>query len=225
MKSEQVGTDSSGWRALFEERHGRGAYERLLIELRQPCMTFAAIAKRLGVTREVVRQWQISLLPEAPRGLERRRLCAAFRQRRRLLEDPLFRDFYRHARRHTVPDRIELVQGTAGYRRRMARIGTHVVALRSARPMSAEGMRLAAAPGYRLATYRGTADFVYYRLTRDEFLLMPAHHLRARETRFVEASGARFGEFKNTFVALDMGADRNEAQAVEHQCEEKATCT
>lgn len=211
MTSDRVDTGGSSWRTLFEERHGRGAYERLLADLRQPCITFAAIAKRLGVTREVVRQWQMALLPDAPRGLERRRLCAAARQKRRLLQDPLFRDFYRHARAQLASARIELVQASAGYRRRMVRIDTRIIALRSARSS-------ATAPEYRLATYRGSAAFVYYRLTRDEYLLMPARHLRARERRFVDASGSRYQEFKNTFAALDAPADRQDAPAVEYRC-------
>ena len=66
MKPDRVHINGSDWCTLFEERHGPGAYERLLDDLRQPCVTFATIAKRLGVTRERVRQWQMELLPDAP---------------------------------------------------------------------------------------------------------------------------------------------------------------
>ena len=90
MTVEDVESSSRRWRILFEERHGAGAYERLLAELGQPCVTFAAIAKRLGVTRERVRQWQLALLPDAPRGHERQRQCARWRHKRRLFADPLF---------------------------------------------------------------------------------------------------------------------------------------
>src|SRR5262245_57949942 len=95
---EPLGVVDPRWLALFEDRYGASAYERLLEDLRRPCLTFAAIARRFGVTRERVRQWQQQLLPDAPRGHERKRLCALHQRRRRLLEDPLVRTFIRHAR-------------------------------------------------------------------------------------------------------------------------------
>jgi hypothetical protein len=241
MERDHVDTGGSGWRTLFEERHGRGAYERLLADFRRPCVTFAAIAKRLRVTRERVRQWQMTLLPDAPRGHERQRLCATYQRKRQLLQDPLFRAFYRHARAHVTSARIEPVTATDGFRRRIVQIDRRIVALRSVRP-SAPAVRANAiddpaakagedtaaqhdpsvvpstAPEYRLATYRGAADFVYYRLTADEYLLMPAHHLHAREARFVDASGSRYSEFKNTFAALEAGAVRDHASAAECRC-------
>lgn len=215
VKSEQEDAGGAEWCTLFEERHGVGAYERLLTELRQPCVTFAAIAKRLGVTRERVRQWQMVLLPDAPRGHERQRLCAASQRKRQLFKDRLFRGFYRHARSHMNSERIELIATTGGYRRRMVRIDRRIIALRSARPCDAT--RISTAPlstalEYRLTTYDGIADFVYYRLAADEFLLIPAHPLRNGEVRFVDESGAPYSDCKNTFAALDDVAASPEPQ-------------
>lgn len=82
----------------FNDRYGAGAHERLLSRLAHPCTTFAQIAKEFGVTRERVRQWQLLWLPDAPRGRERRRQCGFFRKRRLLLEEPLFKAFYRKIR-------------------------------------------------------------------------------------------------------------------------------
>ena len=69
---------------LFDDRYGLGAQERLLSMLRQPCHTFARIAEEFGVTRECVRQWHRRLLPDAPTGHERQRLCPQLPHRRHL---------------------------------------------------------------------------------------------------------------------------------------------
>jgi hypothetical protein len=207
MTTEPAGAVDRRWLAMFEDRHGRGAYERLIAELRQPCVTFAAIAKRLGVTRERVRQWQMRLLPDAPRGHERQRLCAIARRKRRVLEDPRFRAFYRHARAFVEPGRIELIKASNGYRTRSVRIGRRTVALRDARP-SAKGQATSGAPAYVFAGYRGAADFLYYRLTPDDYLLLPVRELPAAGTMFVDQPGSRYQAFKNTFEAIGPEARR-----------------
>jgi hypothetical protein len=207
---EPAGAVDRRWLTMFEDRHGRGAYERLIAELRQPCVTFAAIAKRLGVTRERVRQWQMLLLPDAARGRERRRLCAIASRKRRVLEDPLFRDFYRHAKASVEPGRIELIKASDGYRRRSVRIGRRTVALRDAR-RSAKGQATSGAPAYVIASYHGAADFLYYRLTPDDYLLLPAPELPAAGTMFVDQPGSRYQVFKNTFEALGAEARRHTA--------------
>ena len=218
MKPDRVHINGSDWCTLFEERHGPGAYERLLDDLRQPCVTFATIAKRLGVTRERVRQWQMELLPDAPRGHERQRLCATSQRRRQLLQDPLFAAFYRHARARVDASRIELVSAAGGYRRRLVRIDRRVIALRTARPSTSKRPTTSTSAEYRLASYGGAADFVYYRLAAEEYLLIPAQQLHAGEARFVDAPGARYFEFKNTFAALEADAARHAAPAVECAC-------
>ena len=72
-------------------------------------ISFAEIATRYGVTRERVRQWHLQLLPGAPRGHQRRRLCIRQQQKRELLTDPVFRHFYRHARAHSDADGHPLI--------------------------------------------------------------------------------------------------------------------
>ena len=68
--------ESSRWQELFDGRYGAGALAELRGMLEQPCLTFAEIAVRFGVTRERVRQWHLELMPGAPRGHARQRLCA-----------------------------------------------------------------------------------------------------------------------------------------------------
>jgi transposase-like protein len=196
------------WLTIFEDRHGIGAYERLIAELRQPCVTFADIAKRLDVSRERVRQWQRLLLPDSPRGHERQRLCAIYRRKRRLLEDPLFRTFYRHARAFVRPGRIELIDASAGYRTRAVRIDRQIVALRDAR-RSASATVSSNRHSYLLARCRA-ADFLYYQLTSDDYLLLPVHQLPVAGTTFVDRPGSRYEMFKNTFEAL--GAEASSRQ-------------
>ena len=46
-----LGVDTR-WRVVFEDRDGADGLERLLKMFSQPCVTFAEIAERFGVTRE-----------------------------------------------------------------------------------------------------------------------------------------------------------------------------
>jgi hypothetical protein len=206
MTGGDVAPVNRRWLAIFEDRHGPGAYERLITELRQPCVTFAAIAKRLDVSRERVRQWQKLLLPDAPRGHERQRLCAIYRRKRRVLEDPLFRAFFRHAKAFVERGRIELINASHGYRTRAVRIDGRIVALRKAH-RSAKARAASNAPAYALAGCR-TADFLFYQLTPDDYLLLPVRQLPEGGTTFMDRPGSPYQVFKNTFDALGLEARR-----------------
>jgi len=197
-EQEQV---DARWIALFEDRYGSGAYRRVIELLRQPCVTFAAIAKGFDVTRERVRQWHLQILPDAPRGHERQRLCGLYQQKRRLLGDPLFRAFYLHARPHLDAGRIELIKASDGYRTRSVRIERRAIAIRDASRSATirEGSDVRA---YALARYRGSADFVYYRLTASDYLLVPRTELPPGGTTFSDRPASRFYVYKNTFDAL-----------------------
>jgi hypothetical protein len=189
------------WLALFETRHGPDAYKRLIAELRQPCVTFADIAKHFGVTRERVRQWHLLLFPDSPRGHERQRLCAFSRWKVRLLEDPLLRTFYRHARAYVEPGCIEFVKTSQGYCKRYLRIDRRIVALKDARRSTAAPPE-SATQAYLLGHCRRSADLVYYRLNLDDYLLLPAHEVPVTGTTFVDLPGSRYRVFKNSFEAL-----------------------
>jgi hypothetical protein len=210
MTDESIDRVGRRWLAIFEDRYGAGAYERLIAELRQPCITFADIAKRLGVTRERVRQWQMLLLPDAPRGHERQRLCASQRRKRRLLADPLFQGFYRHARAYVEPHRIELIKTSDGFRMRSVRIDRRVVVLRDARD-SAEGPATPNAREYVLPGYRGAAEFLYYRLAPNDYLLLPTRELPVTGTTFTDRPDSRYQRYKNTFDALRVTVQQHTA--------------
>jgi hypothetical protein len=194
---------------VFADRYGDGALERLLELFRQPCVTFAQIAADFGVSRERVRQWHLELLPDAPHGLERRRLCGASSQRRRLLSDALFRAFYRHARPQFTPDRLQLVRAGAGFRKRILRLDSAVVALKAARVVSAAA-RADGVRSYVVAGYRGSAAFVYCWLSDADFLFMPASALPAGGTTFVDTRASKYHAFKNTFAALAVVSPQTE---------------
>ncbi len=189
------------WLAIFEDRYGTGSYQRLLALFGRPCVTFAEIAARFDVTRERVRQWHRQLLPDAPRGHERQRLCVVHDQKRRLFEDPLFRSFYQHARRHVAPGRIQLVPTRGGFRRRTVRLDGLTVAIKSARrraPLPPE-------PGvveYILSNSNRLIDFIYYRLTPADYLLLPTSAVPAERTRFLDTATSKYRRFKNTFDAF-----------------------
>jgi hypothetical protein len=189
------------WLTIFEDRYGPGSYERLLASFNRPCVTYAEIAERYGVTRERVRQWHLQLLPGAPRGHQRKRLCLVYNQKRRLLEDPLFRSFYQHARPHFPPGGIELIPTRDGFRRRMVRLAGSTVAIKTARRQSA-----ASGPGrpaYTLTNCSRPVDFVYFRLTPDDYLLLPKAAI-AERTTFLDSPLSKYQRFKNTFGAFNL---------------------
>ncbi len=163
-------------RTTFEDRYGAGSFDRLLRLLERPCIPFAQIAGHFGVTRERVRQWQREWFPDAPTGLQRRRLCAAYHEKKRLMLGGLFREFHRHARAWFGAERIHPVRTRRGYRAREVQIDQFVVALRDA---------TTSAP-----RYRGRADFVYFRISDNEFL-------------FVAADAQGTTHPRNTFAALE----------------------
>jgi hypothetical protein len=186
--------------AAFEERYGLGSHQRLLRRLAHPCVTFALIATEFGVTRERVRQWQQVWLPDAPRGLERRRECRARQQKRRLLEEPLFRSFYDHVRPHLAAARLSFVPSVGGFRKREVRLDGRTVVLKTTRPFrNPHGGSVAA---YALTTYRGSAEFIYFRLDEDDFLFLPSHLLPPTGTTFVDTPSSKYQRFKNTIAAL-----------------------
>ena len=190
----------TNWHAIFEERYGEGSLDRLIEQLRQPCITFAAIAKTFGVSRERVRQWQLELLPDAPRGHERQQQCGRYRQKRKLLEDPLFRSFYRHARPHLHSARIELVRARDGYHARAVQIDHRLVAIRDVSKSARRGHDNGVV--YTLPRAGAAAELIYYRLAEDDYLFLPASELPRRGASFVDEPASKYYAFKNTFDAL-----------------------
>jgi hypothetical protein len=186
---------------LFEDRYGTGAQNRLMELLRQPCVTFAEIADQFGVTRECVRQWHQRLLPGAPTGHERQRLCRQYQRKRELFKDELFAGFYRRFRAQVPSRRIGLIPARDGFRRRAVRLDRHVVVLKRARASAAPS----SGASYRLVNGVGDADFVYYELNESDYLFLPRPALSEGTATFVDAAGASFHQFKNTFGALWRG--------------------
>jgi hypothetical protein len=186
--------------AAFDERYGAGAHDRLVEWLRQPCVSFARIAQAFGVTRECVRQWHQVWLPDAPQGRERRRLCRLQRDRRRLMDEPLFQSFYRHVRPHLAPGQLALVPAREGFRKRVVRVGGRLVVIKRARVYRAARVR--ETPAYALTTYRGSAEFIYFRLSASEYLLLPAHLLPSAGTTFLDTPTSKYRPFRNTVAAL-----------------------
>jgi hypothetical protein len=190
---------------IFEDRYGTDARTRLAALFRQPCVTFAQIAHEFGVSRERVRQWHLEILPGAPRGRERRRLCGLAHHRQQLLSDPLFRAFHRHARPSFSRERLQLIPSVDGFRKRMVALDAAVVALKTARRTPGPA-RDGSGGSYFVAGYRGSAAFVYCRLTDADFLFMPVSALPAGGTTFVDTDTSKYHVFKNTFAALTAAA-------------------
>ena len=186
------------WRALFDDRYGDGSAERLKSMLEQPCITFARIAAEFGVTRECVRQWHQRLCPDAPRGHQRQQLCREHQMKRRLLEDALFLRFYRRIRSSVPQQRVTLIPSRDGFRKRTVRIDGRTIALRRARRAS----RSSTGRVYTLASGGPGADFLYYELSAEEYLLVPREYLPAGPVMFVDTEGSTYQRFKNTVAAL-----------------------
>jgi hypothetical protein len=187
------------WLAIFEDRYGAGSYERLLTFFQRPCVTYAQIGAHYGVTRERVRQWHVEMLPGAPRGHERQRLCVVYHQKKRLLEDPLFRSFYQHARDHFPAGGIELIPTRAGFRRRLAKLGRWTVALKSARRQSPHGRRRHGKTAYTLTNCSRPVDFVYYQLSATDYLLVPRSAIPLERTTFLDTPVSKYQRYRNNF--------------------------
>ncbi|MEQ1909709.1 MAG: hypothetical protein ABMA15_12855 [Vicinamibacterales bacterium] len=183
---------------LFEERYGVGAFEELSRLFGQPCVTYAQIAQRFGVTRERVRQWHLSLSPDSPRGHERRRLCQAQQQRRRLLEDPVYRAFVRAARTQFPNASVQPVLSKTALRKRVVRFGQWVIALKRAgtarrRPGATDAV------SYSLTGSRSSVDFFFFHLHDDAFVLVPASMVPRTGTTFLDSPTSKYRAFKNVF--------------------------
>lgn len=175
--------------ALFEERYGGGAFERLTSLLHRPCVTFAEIAQQFGVTRERVRQWHRAFLPDAPTGLARRRACARLQQRRRLFADPIFRAFFRHLRPFVGSGQLSPIRSRTGYRTRAVLVNGRVVALKdSART--------------RVLRRPDAAEFIFLRLGDQAFALLPAAAIPVAGVRVSAGLPPSLMPFVNTFEAL-----------------------
>ncbi len=188
---------AQGRLTLFDDRYGTGAHQRLLERLSQPCATYAEIAAEFGVTRERVRQWHSEYLPDAPKGRARRRLCMLRQARRKVLTDPLFRAFYRHARTSFEPQQLSLIRAHAGFRTRLARVNGYLVAVKRARRRTG---RSTTAAVHVLTTCRRAADFVYYQLDDNDFLFVPTAELPGTGTTFLDSPGSKYQRYRNTFA-------------------------
>jgi hypothetical protein len=185
---------------LFEDRYGAGSFTQLIAMLQQPCVSFAQIASRFGVSRERVRQWQLRFLPDAPRGHQRQRLCLIQHEKRKLLADPLFRGFYRHARPHFDSGDFVLIRARDGFRKRAVRLHGRLIVIKTASPAS--GRTAQAVPAYTLTSPAMPADFVYYRLNDAEYLVVPHHQVPRGATTFLDTDSSSYRPYRNTFAAV-----------------------
>jgi hypothetical protein len=164
-------------------------------------VTFAQIADEYGVSRECVRQWHQRLLPDAPTGHERQRLCRDRHRKRVLLEDRLFLGFYRRVRSRVPRQRVTLIPSREGFRKRTVRIEGRTVTLRRAR-RSVLSPRVGGGVLYTLMTSDTDADFIYYELSAAEYLLIPRADLPVGVTKFRDTEQSAYSRFKNTLAAL-----------------------
>lgn len=190
---------------IFEDRYGAGALQRLLTLFAQPCLSFAEIGERFGVTRERVRQWHRELLPDAPRGHARQRLCWLQQEKRRLLTDPLFRAFYRHARAHFAANRFVLVRGRDRFHKREVRLDGKLIALREARPAAKDGEERQA---WLLRNTSVRADFIYYRLDERSFYVIPRGELPGAGLLVRDGASSPYYGYRNSFSAALVGEVR-----------------
>jgi hypothetical protein len=197
----QTVQSSPGWVQSFNDRYGVDAFGRLLGFLDQPCVSYAETASQFGVTRERVRQWHLFLIPNAPRGHERRRLCLSYQQKRRLLTDPLFRAFVRAARPSFPAQSIRPIPARDGFRKRTVRLGAYTVVLKQAPGSSRRQGLQPRDPAYALTSSRGPADFIFYRLSGESYLFVPKTLIPRAGTTFLDTAASKYRRFKDTFRA------------------------
>lgn len=128
----------------------------------------------------------------------------------------MFRSFYRHARPHFPPGRIQLIRARDGFRTRTVRVDNRTVAIRSAGRCATKGGGPDAAT-YRLTNCHGSIDLIYYRLDDTDYLLLPRQLLPPTGALFLDAPSSRYWPFKNSFDAINRAAlthDRDVSVAV-----------
>ena len=176
------------WVQSFNDRYGLDAYRDLLGAFDKPCVSYAETAARFGVTRERVRQWHLLLMPNAPRGHERRRLCRSYHQKRRLLTDPLFRAFVRAARPFFPPSRSDRSRRATDFGNARCRLQAQTVVLKQAARSHQRDTVLPRGPAYALTSSRGNADFIFYQLSADDYLFVPKALIPLAGTTFLDTS-------------------------------------
>lgn len=178
---------------LFADRYGALAYDELLQLFASPCVTYADIAKRFGVTRERVRQWHLNIAPGSPRGHQRRRLCQQQQLRRRLLEEPVYRAFIRAARTAFPDVRVQAVSSRTGFRKRLVKLEKWTVALKTAAPRGS-----GKSGSYALTGCRSEVDFVFFLLGADTFIFVPRSMVPRGGTTFRDTPTSKYHAFRNT---------------------------
>lgn len=205
---------------LFSDRYGARAFEELLQLFALPCVTYAEIAKRFGVSRERVRQWHLTIAPDSPRGHERRRLCQSHRQRRQLLDEPVYRAFVRAARAGLSDARVRPVVTRTGFRKRVVRLGTWTVALKKATRRRDRGVL----PLYSLTGSRGASDYLFFLLDDESYLFLPSSQLPRAGTTYVDDAVSKYHAFKNTLAVRASTKHANKEPANTSGTEEATRC-
>jgi hypothetical protein len=126
------------------------------------------------------------------------RLCRQYQRKRELFKDALFAGFYRRFRAQVPSRRIGLIPARDGFRRRAVRLGSTCGGAEAGARQRRAGDRAS----YRLVNGIGDADFVYYELNDRDYLFLPRLALGDSTATFVDADGATYRQFKNTFGAL-----------------------
>ena len=191
-------TVDDGWWPLFEDRYGVGSHDRLMALFGQPCVTFADIASRFGVSRgarppvarataarRAARPSTPAAVPDLPAEAPPARGSA--------VSDVL-------SPRSTAlsPGRIQLLHARDGFRTRAVRLDDRAVAITRAR----RSPRDDGAAAYHLHRYRGPADFIYYHLADADYLFLPKSVLPVQGALFFDVPASAYQPFKNTFEAF-----------------------
>ena len=109
----------------------------------------------------------------------------------------------RHGREH----KLELLRSAVGYRKRLARVDGHLVAIREGKAVHS---RDTATRAYALAAYKGPAEFLYVRLTDEEYLFLPSGAASSRILVHSEGGGLEAGGSRNSFARAPDGSCRDE---------------
>ncbi len=155
---------------LWDDRYGSGSFQRLLVLLDRPCISFARIATEFGVSRERVRQWHREHRPGAPTGHQRRERCRKLKARRRLLADDVFGALHRRLSDERREPRFDLLPSSGGFRLGAVRVNGWIVALCDGRTLDDVRRRR---PSDVWVINAPDADFFFVWLGGADYLLLP----------------------------------------------------
>ena len=200
----QYSPPAEKWIARFERKHGEGKYEWLVNALRNTDMKYESIAEALGVQghQYITLLARRILRPDEPAGRARRRINTLEANRRKVYEDPLFKELIHLAETEGLQEEtIQLIRsGKSGFRKNAAMVkGRKTLLRRTTREGYADGLN--GRKTYAMVRPKEECDYVFYSLEPGRSLWLPADSITYGRTSFRDSERSKYRAYINKMPA------------------------